>query len=198
MEFNGTFTIEEVTTEEVWLALSDPEMIKHCLPGCRFLVEVEDANDVDFDALAATKPEEESPILPEADPEAVTDRSFDEGTTYGALIEIGVGSIKPSFESLVTIDEREFPTMVASGEGTDSSNSFTMHSGMDLSENDDGSVTVEWWASAEVFGRLAQMGQRVLNPVTNRVVTRFFTHLEDQLNEVTEQQTIRSRIRDIV
>jgi len=28
MEFDGTFTIEDVSSEEVWLALSDPYIIK--------------------------------------------------------------------------------------------------------------------------------------------------------------------------
>ncbi len=32
MEFDGEFTLEGVTSEEVWLALSDPVMIKNALP----------------------------------------------------------------------------------------------------------------------------------------------------------------------
>ena len=42
MEFDGTFTLEDVSTEEVWLAFSDPVMVKNALPGCQFLVEVGD------------------------------------------------------------------------------------------------------------------------------------------------------------
>lgn len=200
MEFNGTFTIEDATIEEVWLALSDREMVKRCLTGCRFLVPVEDADDVDFDALAETvsDEDEEVPVLPEADPETVSERSFEEGASYAALIQVGVGSVKPTFKSIVTIEEREFPTMTASGRGSDSSNSFEMNSGMKLVETDDGGVTVEWWSNAQVFGRLAQMGQRVLNPVTNRVVNQFFTKLENRLNEVEEPTGLRGRIRDLV
>ena len=33
MEFEGTFEIEDVSAEEVWLSLSDPYMIKGSLPG---------------------------------------------------------------------------------------------------------------------------------------------------------------------
>ncbi|WP_380678738.1 CoxG family protein [Salinigranum sp. GCM10025319] len=198
MEFNGTFTIEDATIEEVWLALSDRVMVERCLTGCRFLVEIEDTEDVDFDALAAEIPDEKPPVLPEADPETVAERSFEEGASYAALLQVGVGSVKPTFESIVTIEEREFPTMVATGRGSDSSNSFEMNSGMKLTETDDGDVTVEWWADAEVFGRLAQMGQRVLNPVTNRVVNQFFTKLENQLNGDEAPTGLRGRIRDLV
>ena len=45
MEFDGTFTIEDVSTEEVWLALSDPILIKQSLPGCQFLTPVDDPDD---------------------------------------------------------------------------------------------------------------------------------------------------------
>ena len=71
MEFSGTFTLEGATVEEVWLAFSDPYMIKNALPGCQFLVEVDsgDPDDVDFDALTEEATEaEDPPILPDADP----------------------------------------------------------------------------------------------------------------------------------
>jgi hypothetical protein len=55
---------------------------------------------------------------------------------------------------------------------------------MELSETDDGGVAVEWWSEADVFGRIAQMGQRVINPVANRVVKRFFNDIQSQLQEL--------------
>lgn len=199
MEFNGTFEIEDVSPEEVWLALSDPIMIKSALPGCEFLVEIE-GDDVDFDELKSQAEEagEDPPILPEADPDDVAARAFEEGGRYAALVEIGVGSVKPSFETIVTIEEREFPDMTASGEGSSSGSSFEMTSGMTLEETDTG-VAINWWAETDVFGRIAQMGQRVINPVANRVINRFFGKIEDQLNEVsTENSSIRDKIRNLV
>lgn len=199
MEFNGTFEIEDVSPEEVWLALSDPIMIKSALPGCEFLVEVE-GDDVDFGALKTEAEEagEDPPILPEADPDDVAARAFEEGGRYAALVEIGVGSVKPSFETIVTIEEREFPDMTASGEGSSSGSSFEMTSGMTLEETESG-VSINWWAETDVFGRIAQMGQRVINPVANRVINRFFGKIEDQLNEVsTENSSIRDKIRNLV
>lgn len=199
MEFNGTFELEDVTVEEVWLALSDPVMIKQALPGCQFLEKVE-GDDVDFDALRERSAgREDPPILPEADPEDVAARAFEEGDRYAALVELGVGSVKPSFETIVTISRREFPEMDADGEGSASNSSFEMTSGMVL-EDANGGVQVEWWAEADVFGRVAQMGQRMINPVANRVVNRFFDSIADRLRAVGDEDSsgLRDRIRNLI
>jgi len=193
MEFNGTFTIEDVTAEEVWVALSDPVMIKQALPGCQFLVEVDDENP-DFDELAEESPDEDPPILPDADIDDVTDRALEEGKHYAALMQLSVGSVKPSFETIVTIDRRDFPEMEASGSGGSGNSSFEMNSGMKLVETDEG-VDVEWWAETDVFGRIAQMGQRVINPVANRVINQFFSKVEAQLTDVSQTSGLRDRIK---
>ena len=194
MEFSGNFELEGVTTEEAWLALSDPVMIKNALPGCQFLVEVDDPDDANFDELAAEHGGDDPPTLPEADPEEVMERAFEEGKTYAALMELKVGSVNPRFETFVTIDRREFPDMDASGRGSASDSSFEMNSGMELVETDTG-VEVQWWAEADVFGRIAQMGQRMINPVAKRVVNRFFKQIENQLKEVGDTPGLRDRIR---
>jgi hypothetical protein len=201
MEFEGTFTLEDVTTEQVWLAFSDPVMVKNALPGCLFLVEVdaEDPADVDFDALAAEAEErDDPPTLPDADPEDVAGRAFEEGKHYAALLQLSVGSVKPSFETVITIDRREMPEMEASGQGQSSNSSFDMDSGMTLVENGD-DVDVQWWAETDVFGRIANMGQRIMNPVANRVVKRFFKQVQSQISEVDDDdQGMRDRIRDLL
>ena len=200
MEFNGTFDLDDVTAEEAWLALSDPVLIRQALPGCQFLTRVDDPDSVDFDALAeAASGEELPPVLPEADPEDVMDRALQTGETYAALMEVGVGSVKPTFRTFVTIESRDFPEMVATGEGSASNSSFEMRSGMTLVETDDG-VTVEWWAESDVFGRVAQMGQRVLNPVANQVVNRFFKRVQKQLAGLSDESGsgLRDRIRGLL
>jgi len=69
---------------------------------------------------------------------------------------------------------------------------------MSLAEMDDG-VEVEWHAEADVFGRVAQMGQRVINPVANRVVNRFFNGIADELRDVGDDSTgLRDRISNLV
>jgi len=200
VEFEGTFTIEDVSTEEVWLALSDPILIKQSLPGCQFLRRVEDPDDVDFEALRESEPDEDPATLPAADPEDISERAFAESGHYAALMELSVGSVKPSFRTVVTIDEREFPEMHAAGEGSANDSSFEMASGMTLVETDEG-VDIEWQAEADVFGKIAQMGQRVINPVADRVVARFFEGVEDRLTAVAEEESsdgLRDRVRNLL
>lgn len=183
MEFDGAFELENTTVEEVWLALSDPVLIRDSLPGCEFLIEVDDG-DVDFEEQKAAAAERDAE--PTGDPEVIAQRAFEEGKRYAALIEVSVGSVNPQFQTTVTIDSREFPEMSASGEGEASGSSFELSSGMELEQTENG-VTVEWWASTEVFGRIAQMGQRMINPVANRVVKRFFERIQERLEELTLQ-----------
>jgi hypothetical protein len=186
MEFSGTFELEETTVEEVWLALSDPVLIEQSLPGCQFLVAVEDP-DVDFDELRERTADREVELT--GDPEVIAGRAFEEGGHYAALMQISVGPVNPTFETVVTIDRREYPEMSAVGEGSSSNSSFEMASAMALSEAGDGddadadAVAVEWETEADVFGKVAQMGQRVINPVANQVVKRFFSSVQDRLRE---------------
>lgn len=180
MEFNGTFELDGTTKEEVWLALSDPVLVASALPGCEFLVRVDDT-DVDFDALREEHAGDERELT--ADPDVIESRAFEEGGTYAALVQISVGPVNPTFETVVTVEEREFPEMTASGEGSSGGSSFEMSSSMTLSETDDG-VAVDWRTEADVFGRVAQMGQRVVNPVANRVVKRFFSTVQQRLQEL--------------
>jgi carbon monoxide dehydrogenase subunit G len=192
MEFSGTFELEGATVPEVWLALSDPVIIQRALPGCEFLLEVDDPDNVDFDAL-----QEEAEQLDRErseDPDVILDRGFQEGHSYAAIVKVGVGSVKPTFKTTVTITEREEPRMSASGEGSAGSSSFEMASWMDLGETDSG-VAVEWGTEADVFGRVAQMGGRVLNPVANRVVKRFFQAVQDELEEL-DVQTETAQVGD--
>jgi carbon monoxide dehydrogenase subunit G len=179
MEFNGTFELEDTTVDEVWLALSDPVLIEESLPGCQFLIRVDDT-DVDFDELREQTADRDTE--PTGDPEVIAERAFEEGGHYAALMQISVGPVNPTFETVVTIDHREYPEMSASGEGSSSNSSFEMSSGMALSETDDG-VAVDWETEADVFGKVAQMGQRVVNPVANRVVKRFFSSVQEQLHD---------------
>jgi carbon monoxide dehydrogenase subunit G len=180
MEFNRTFVLEDTTTEEVWLALSDPVMIESTLPGCQFLVEVNQETDVDFDILREEHADRN--VEPTSDPEIIAERAFEEGNRYAALIQISIGPVNPTFETTVTIDERDQPYMEASGEGSAGDSSFEMNSWLDLADTDDG-VEVGWETEADVFGRIAQMGQRVINPAANQVVKQFFSSVQNEIRE---------------
>ncbi|MCU4926118.1 SRPBCC domain-containing protein [Halobacteria archaeon AArc-dxtr1] len=198
MEFSGTESIEGASAEEAWLALSDPVMIKQALPGCQFLVALEEGENPDFDQLDARWPDEDPETLPAAEPEDVAERAFEEGKRYAARMQISVGNVSPTFDTVVTIDEREFPKMTASGQGDATSSSFEMQSQMELIETDEG-VNIQWESEADVFGRIAQLGQRMLNPVANRVVGRFFSQVESEMQDLTDDSdgSLRERVSNL-
>lgn len=190
MEFSGQFELEGVSPEDAWIVLSDPIAVRDALKGCRYITRIED-DDFDFDDY---EPEEDIETLPDADPEVVAERAFVEGGVYAALMQVGVGSVKPRFETRVTITEREFPRMVAAGGGDASNSSFEMESWMDIEETDTGSV-VKWGTRADISGRIAQLGGRVMNPVADKIVNSFFKSIQTQMVgfEASEKS---SRIRD--
>lgn len=181
MNFNGTFELEDTTVEEVWLALSDPVLIADSLPGCEYLLHVE-SDDADMDELSERAADRDVELT--GDPETIAQRAFREGEWYAGLVQVSVGPVNPTFETVVRIDERDQPRMSASGEGSSGDSSFEMSSWMELEPTDDGGVAVEWGTEADVFGKVAGMGQRVINPVANRIVKRFFSDVQSTLHEL--------------
>lgn len=185
MEFSGTVEFEDTSIEAVWLALSDPVLIQEAVPGCTFLLHVDD-EDVDFDALSRRAEDETAELS--GDPVTIAERAFRTGETYAALMQVSVGPVNPSFETVVTITERENGRrMSAVGEGTSGGSSFEMESSMELSERDD-AVDIAWQTEADVFGRVANMGQRVINPVANRLVNRFFSSMQDRIQDLAIEE----------
>jgi hypothetical protein len=192
MEFSGRFELDGVSPEDAWIVLSDPIAVRDALTGCRYITRIED-DSFDFDDY---EPDEDVETLPDADPEVVAARAFEEGAVYAALMQVGVGSVKPRFETRVTIEERAFPRMVATGGGDASNSRFEMESWMDIEETDDGSV-VEWGTEVDVTGRIAQLGGRVMNPVADRIVSNFFTNVQRQMagfDDTAESRSMRDRL----
>jgi hypothetical protein len=196
MEFSGEFELEGVSPEDAWIVLSDPIAVRDALKGCRYITRIED-DGFNFDEY---EPEEDIETLPDADPDVVAERAFVEGGVYAALMQVGVGSVKPRFETRVTIAERAFPKMVATGGGDASNSSFEMESWMDIQETDTGSV-VKWGTQADVSGRIAQLGGRVMNPVADKIVSNFFKNIQKQMTgfEASEKSSgIRDRLSGLL
>jgi carbon monoxide dehydrogenase subunit G len=57
---------------------------------------------------------------------------------------------------------------------------------MDLQESDSGGTVAQWSAAAEVSGLLASLGQRALGGVTKRLVSNFFSDVEELATEGVE------------
>ena len=198
MEFDGEFELDGVPPEKAWIVLSDPMAVRDSLKGCRYITPMDD--DFNFDEYEA---EEDVEMLPDADPEVVAERAFVEGQKYAALMQVGVGSVKPRFETTVTIDERDGENfrMVATGGGDASGSSFSMESGMQIHALEDGEGSrIEWWTEADISGRIAQLGSRVIKPVANKIVNNFFSSIEQQMTDVDEDTNsgVTDRLRNML
>jgi carbon monoxide dehydrogenase subunit G len=179
MEFSGTSVIEGASPASTWLILSDPVAIAEVVPGCKFIAPADEVGD----PTSYTPPT--AATFPEASPEVVEARAFEPGVEYVALLSVGVGSIKPTFEASITIEERDYPRMRASADGQGGDSAFETTSSMEMSETASG-VEIDWHADVDISGRLAQMGGSVLDPVADRVVNRFFDQMEERMQRVEE------------
>ncbi|MFB6090611.1 MAG: CoxG family protein [Halobellus sp.] len=198
MEFEGEFELDGVPPEKAWIVLSDPIAVRDSLKGCKYITPMDD--DFNFDEYEA---EEDVQTLPDADPEVVAERAFVAGQKYAALMQVGVGSVKPRFETTVTIDERDDENfeMIASGGGDASGSSFSMNSGMRIHELEDGEgARIEWWTEADISGRIAQLGSRVIKPVANKIVNNFFSSIEEKMSDVDEESGsgVTDRLRNML
>lgn len=101
-----------------------------------------------------------------------------------AVVAVGVGSVKPTFDVDVVITEAKHPERLVMQAGGDASrNSFEMVAEMTLEDDGDGTSTANWRAETNVSGLIASMGQRALNSVASRLVNNFFTDLEALVDE---------------
>jgi carbon monoxide dehydrogenase subunit G len=86
--------------------------------------------------------------------------------------------------------------MVATGGGDASNSSFEMESWMEIEEAEGGSV-VRWGTEADVSGRIAQLGGRVMNPVADKIVGNFFKNIQKQMvgfEESDQSKGMRERL----
>lgn len=197
MEFNGDFELEGVPPADAWVMMSDPIAVRNALKGCRYITRMDDP-EFSFEDY---EPADDLETLPEADPAVVADRVFEAGVTYAALMQVGVGSVKPRFETQITIEERDEDEyhMIASGTGNASSSNFEMESWMTIEETDSGS-RIEWGSEADVSGRIAQLGSRVIDPVANKIVNSFFKEIEQQMTDVeaSDEGGVTQRLRNML
>ena len=194
MNFDGEFELDDVPPEQAWVVLSDPIAVRDALKGCQYITPMDD--DFEWDSY---EPKEDVETLPEADADVVADRAFVADQEYAALMQIGVGSVKPKFETTVTIEDRDDENfeMIATGSGSASGSSFSMESGMRIHDlEDEDGARIEWWTEADISGRIAQLGGRVIKPVANKIVNNFFTAIESEMSDVEETDSgVTDRIR---
>jgi uncharacterized protein len=137
MDFTGRYVIP-APTDAVWAALNDPEILKHCIPGCE---ELEKSSPTDFVAVATLK----------------------------------IGPVKARFRGKVALTDLDPPHHCRlTGEGQGGVAGFAKgEAEVVLTEADEGTL-LSYAAKATVGGKLAQIGQRLIDGAAKQIADDFF------------------------
>ncbi len=154
----------------VWQALNDPEILKHCLPGCE-----------SFDAVADAV----------ADP--VADKEFE------VVLIVKVGPVKAKFKGEVILTDVLAPiSYKISGTGKGGVAGFAKGAAeVSLKSSDDGESTLmSYQVTASVGGKLAQIGSRLVTGAARKMAADFFTRfvrlLSSDENMTVEIETLET------
>lgn len=103
---------------------------------------------------------------------------------FKVTVRAGVGFIRSVFEfdcEWVTRDEPNQAVIKADGDAPGSS--VTMTATMDLKDDEDGGTVMNWSTNAQISGRLAGVGGRLINPVADRMTSQVFDCVREKLEE---------------
>jgi uncharacterized protein len=137
MEMTGEYRIP-APRQRVWEALNDPEVLKHCIPGCQSLEKVSD-------------------------------------TEFNGRVVASVGPVRATFGGKVTLSDLDPPqSYTISGEGSGGVAGFAK-GGAKVNLADDGAETLLTYAvQAQVGGKIAQIGSRLIDGVARKMANDFF------------------------
>lgn len=117
---------------------------------------------------------------------------------FEAVITVGVGSIKPTFECEGVITSADHPhELVMSIEGSGGrKGAFDGVGTMTLVETD-GGTRLEWTAEATVSGMISSLGKRALGSVTHKLVGSFFDCMEEKIDSGVPAESELSAAPDV-
>ena len=101
---------------------------------------------------------------------------------FVVIIRAGVAFIKGDFTLHFKVVEKNAPThakLTANGTGIGST--VDMETVMDLSDTQGGGTSMKWNADAKVGGRVASMGQRLLDGQAEKIIRQLFACLQNKL-----------------
>jgi uncharacterized protein len=124
--------------QRVWEALNDPEVLKHCIPGCQSLEKVSD-------------------------------------TEFNGRVVASVGPVRATFGGKVTLSDLDPPqSYTITGEGSGGVAGFAK-GGAKVNLAEEGAETLLSYAvQAQVGGKLAQIGSRLIDGVARKMANDFF------------------------
>jgi len=101
-------------------------------------------------------------------------------TELEAKVTLKIGPVKAKFGGNVTLDKSNAPGQFSlSGEGSGGVAGFAK-GGADVELEEDGDATVlRYTAKADVGGKIAQLGSRLINSTANRLAGQFFKKFKE-------------------
>ena len=102
---------------------------------------------------------------------------------YKAIMKVGVGPVKGTFEGKVRLSDLEPPERYRMAvEGTGAPGFVRAEAVMQLADADSG-TKVNYSADVQVGGLIASVGQRMLGGVAKMILDQFFSRMTGVLNE---------------
>lgn len=136
----------------VWSAILDPEVLKHCVPGCQSMSG--SATD-GFEAVVVQK----------------------------------VGPVKATFTGVVTLSDMvEGKSLKISGEGKGGPAGFAKGGAHVTLEPIEGGTKLSYDVEANVGGKLAQLGSRIIDGFAKKMADDFFTRFQETVEGPAEPE----------
>lgn len=109
--------------------------------------------------------------------------------TYDCVVKQKVGPISVRFKFKTMLSEMDPPNHVEmEGEGEDigKAGRFTQKTTIDLTENQSGEVEISYKCNANIVGKLAMFGDRILKAKAKKLEAEFTTALREKLRSVSQ------------
>jgi carbon monoxide dehydrogenase subunit G len=101
---------------------------------------------------------------------------------FTAVVKAGVSFIKGDFNLHFTVVEKSAPTHAKlTAHGTGIGSTVDLETLMDMADADGGGTSMKWSADAKVGGRIASVGQRLLNGQAEKIIKNLFECLKGKL-----------------
>jgi hypothetical protein len=101
---------------------------------------------------------------------------------FTATLKIGVSFIRGDFVLHFLTVEKTAPTHAKlTGHGTGIGSTIDMDIFIDLSDATEGGTSMKWAAEARIGGRIASVGQRLINGQAEKIIQQLFSCLKTNL-----------------
>jgi len=104
--------------------------------------------------------------------------------TYAAVVVAAIGPVKARFKGTLTIEDKRAPEgyrIVGQGDGG-IAGFGKMVANVELADDGDGTL-LTYVADAQVGGKLAQIGSRIVSSVANKLAGEFFKRFSAKVSE---------------